>query len=206
RATKRGRMLHERRLTALDSSAPLLFIEAIPGSGKRAMPVAVAFLGGDEIDGADLDLLMRLLESGIRVIVASFDLSRVQELAGQRGVCSTTLGDRETWLTLGEVRVLVRGQGVTLSEDAVDALYNATLGHPGMILASLETMPVESAAGLVTRDRALAAFLSASCRCRGRGPMPWCSGSSPRRATARTRGSWSPRWCGRGSSTRRRRC
>src|SRR5699024_11847371 len=29
-----------------------------------------------------------------------------------------------------------------------------------MILASLETMPVESAAGLVTRDRALAAFLS----------------------------------------------
>ena len=30
-------MLHERRLTALDSSAPLLFIEAIPGSGKRAM-------------------------------------------------------------------------------------------------------------------------------------------------------------------------
>src|SRR5699024_5275244 len=155
RATKRGRMLHERRLTALDSSAPLLFIEAIPGSGKRAMPVAVAFLGGDEIDGADLDLLMRLLESGIRVIVASFDLSRVQELAGQRGICSTTLGDRETWLTLGEVRVLVRGQGVTLSEDAVDALYNATLGHPGMSLASLETMPVESAAGLVTRDRAL---------------------------------------------------
>ena len=153
-------MLHERRLTALDSSAPLLFIEAIPGSGKRAMlrrwedgggsrrgeirllfdarllpaesasrtrtfwralrhrlerdlpdlpvddvhledavpqglrqlrrPVAVALLGGDEIDGADLDLLMRLLESGIRLIVAGFDLSRVQELARQRGICSTT--------------------------------------------------------------------------------------------------------------------
>ena len=223
-------MLHERRLTALDSSAPLLFIEAIPGSGKRAMlrrwedgggsrrgeirllfdvrrlpaepanrtrtvwmalrhrlerdlpdlpaddalledavvrglrqlrrPVAVAFLGGDQIDETDVDLLERLLESGTRLIVAGFDLSRVQDLARQRGIYSSTLGDRETWLTLGEVRILVRGQGAALSEDAVDALYNATLGHPGMILASLEAMPVEAAAGLVTRDRALAAFLS----------------------------------------------
>src|SRR5699024_4118769 len=230
RTTRGGRMLHERRLTALDSSAPLLFIEAIPGSGKRAMlrrwedgggsrrgeirllfdvrqlpaesasrarmfwmalrhrlervlpdlpaddalledavvrglrqlrrPVAVAFLGGDQIDETDVDLLERLLEAGTRLIVAGFDLSRVQDLARQRGIYSSTLGDRETWLTLGEVRILVRGQGAALSEDAVDALYNATLGHPGMILASLEAMPVEAAAGLVTRDRALAAFLS----------------------------------------------
>src|SRR5699024_909018 len=127
-------MLHERRLTALDSSAPLLFIEAIPGSGKRAMlrrwedgggsrrgeirrlpaepasrtrmfwmalrhrlerdlpdlpvddalvedavlqglrqirrPVAVALLGGDQIDEHDFGLLARLLESGTRLIVA----------------------------------------------------------------------------------------------------------------------------------------
>src|SRR5699024_9237921 len=230
RTTRGGRMLHERRLTALDSSAPLLFIEAIPGSGKRAMlrrwedgggsrrgelrllfdvrqlpaepanrarmfwmalrhrlerdlpdlpaddalledavvrglrqlrrPVAVAFLGGDQIDETDVDLRGRLLEAGSRLIVAGFDLSRVQDLARQRGIYSSTLGDRETWLTLGEVRILVRGQGAALSEDAVDALYNATLGHPGMILASLEAMPVEAAAGLVTRDRALAAFLS----------------------------------------------
>src|SRR5699024_6067259 len=104
-------------------------------------PVAVAFLGGDQIDETDVDLLERLLESGTRLIVAGFDLSRVQDLARQRGIYSSTLGDRETWLTLGEVRILVRGQGAALSEDAVDALYNATLGHPGMILASLEAMP-----------------------------------------------------------------
>ena len=344
-------MLHERRLTALDSSAPLLFIEAIPGSGKRAMlrrwedgggsrrgeirllfdvrrlpaepanrtrtvwmalrhrlerdlpdlpaddalledavvrglrqlrrPVAVAFLGGDQIDETDVDLLERLLESGTRLIVAGFDLSRVQDLARQRGIYSSTLGDRETWLTLGEVRILVRGQGAALSEDAVDALYNATLGHPGMILASLEAMPVEAAAGLVTRDRALAAFLSGEAldqalpgfaeflavaarlprftmseaaaltspelaprhlsRVLGlsvgrmvwhgglrervfrwderirlvltrllppprEGPAPWWSGSSPRHGRAGTRSSCSPRWCGRGGSTRRRRC
>src|SRR5699024_3670474 len=136
-ADERGRMLHERRLTALDSSAPLLFIEAIPGSGKRAMlrrwedgggsrrgeirllfdarrlpaetasrtrmfwmalrhrlerdlpdlpvddalvedavlqglrqirrPVAVALLGGDQIDEHDFGLLARLLESGTRL-------------------------------------------------------------------------------------------------------------------------------------------
>src|SRR5699024_8757255 len=37
RTTRGGRVLHERRLTALDSSPPLLFLEAIPGGGKRAM-------------------------------------------------------------------------------------------------------------------------------------------------------------------------
>src|SRR5699024_7406442 len=123
-------------------------------------PVAVALLGGDQIDEHDFGLLARLLESGTRLIVAGVDLSLVQDLARQRGIYSSTLGDRETWLTLGEVRALVRAQGVTLSEESVDALYNATLGHPGMILASLAAMPVEAAAGLVTRDRALAAFLA----------------------------------------------
>src|SRR5699024_2516723 len=193
RATKRGRMLHERRLTALDSSAPLLFIEAIPGSGKRAMlrrwedgggsrrgeirllfdarllPAApasrtrtfwralrhrleralpdppvddvhreAAVLQGQAQDprpGAVARL--GLLGSVTGGIVAGSDLPRGRELAGQGGTCAATRGAGGTWRARGEVRALVRGQGATLSEDAVAALYNASLGHPGMILPRL---------------------------------------------------------------------
>src|SRR5699024_8554340 len=150
----------ERDLPDLPVDDALVEDAVLQGLRQIRRPVAVALLGGDQIDEHDFSLLARLLESGTRLSVAGVDLSLVQDLARQRGIYSSTLGGRETWLTLGEGRALVRAQGVTLAEESVDALYNATLGHPGMILASLAAMPVEAAAGLVTRDRALAAFLA----------------------------------------------
>ena len=223
-------MLHQRLLHALDSSASLLFIEAIGGSGKRTVlrqwedrggnqhgeirlrfdaqhlprsrarlfrilwmklrhrleqdladlpeddaqveeqvlagirgirrPLAVSIHGVGRVEEWVFEVMEALLDTGIRLLIAGADLTEPMLLAQRRGVYFSTLSDREVWLTLGETSDLVEQQGVHLSPEALTALYRATRGHPHMTLSSLENMPEESAAGIVTGTRAVATFLA----------------------------------------------
>ncbi|ATG53737.1 hypothetical protein CFK41_02295 [Brachybacterium ginsengisoli] len=222
-------MLHRRAVDALDASAPLLFFEAVHGSGKWTVlrqwesgagsrrselrllyrseglpatsagltrllwsslqhqlghdltdlpeddallddavarglrqirrPVAVAVHGVERLDDGAFDALMHLLGSGIRLILAGIDVSPLALRAQRRGVYYSMLRDRETLLTLSETRALVEERGAALTEMASKVLHEATTGHPGLIVTCLESLPVETTAGLVTRDRALMEFL-----------------------------------------------
>ncbi|HEX7350552.1 LuxR C-terminal-related transcriptional regulator [Brachybacterium sp.] len=222
-------MLHRRMVDALNSSAPLLFFEAVLGSGKWTVlrqwtdgadsdhneirllfraaglpttsaaltrmlwaslqhqlghdledlpeddalledavprglrrirrPVVVAIHGVEHLDHGAFDALVDLLAAGVRLILAGIDVSALRFRARRRGVYYSTLGDRETLLTLAETRSLIEEQGTVLSEEALGVLYAATLGHPGVILSCLSSLPVETAAGLLARDRALALHL-----------------------------------------------
>lgn len=222
-------MLHRRLLDALDSSASLLFIEAIDGSGKRTLlrqwedrggsrhgeirlrfnarrlptdpailtrmfwsalghrleqelpelpeddalleeavlrvmqqirrPIVVAIHGIDYFDAAAFTVVLRLLVVGVRLLIAGNDVTDLVRMVQQRGIYYSTLGDREVWFSLAETREVVEEQGADLTEDALAALHHATLGHPGMIVNSLATMPIETAHAVLTRDRAIAAFL-----------------------------------------------
>ena len=223
-------MHHQRLLDALDSSSPLLFMEAVHGSGKRTIlrqweassdhrhgeirlrfsarrlptdpaimvrmfwsslrhrlkielpalpeedsqieefavrhlgavrrPIAVAIQDAEQLTEGAFDIVVRLLDSGIRLILAGYDLTELTRMAQRRGHYSSKLGEQEVWLSLNETRALLEERGAGLSEDAVTMLYRATSGHPGMVLTSAATMPAETARSVVTRDRAISAYLA----------------------------------------------
>lgn len=222
-------MQHHRALGALDSSAPLLFLEAIQGSGSWTLlrqwedgsgnghgeirllfhasglpatpanlarmlwnslghqlgqdlgelteedalpdealqrglrqirrPLTVAVHGAEHLGDETFDVLVGLLGSGVRLIIAGTDVTALTLRAQRRDVYFTMLRDRELWLTLAETRGLVEEAGVALGDEALKVLYSCTLGHPGMIIACLTALPVETAAGLLTRERAFNEFL-----------------------------------------------
>lgn len=139
-----------------DAQAGELALQRLQGIRR---PVALAIHGADHLSEAVLEAVLRLLDAGFRLILAGGDVSTLVDIAQRRGLYYSMLRDRDVWLSLAETRALIEERGEDLSRDAAAALHEATQGHPGMIIASLDTMPVECAASVVTRDRALAAFL-----------------------------------------------
>ncbi|MEE1650233.1 helix-turn-helix transcriptional regulator [Brachybacterium sp. J144] len=236
-------MLHRRLLDALDAASPLLFLEAVPGSGRstvlrqwesRALPasgelrllfdarhvpflrrdrlqvllsalrhklgegagafcleeevlrdsplrflrdlgrpVSIGILEADHMPVEVFDAALALLPAGVRLLVVGVDVSPLVRRAEELGHYFTLLGETDVQLTLEETRALVAERGVELTEHAAATLRRATYGHPGMILSSLDALPVDSAAGLITRDRALAAFLMAGAG--NWGPAPFAA-------------------------------
>lgn len=127
---------------------------------KNRRPVAIAIYGADHLSDTAYGIVQNLLHAGVRLIIAGYDVAAQIAAAERRGLYFSVLGERDLWLTLGETRCLVEELGKALDHEALMALHEATEGHPGMIIASLESMPVECAAGVLSRDRALAAFLA----------------------------------------------
>jgi DNA-binding CsgD family transcriptional regulator len=110
-------------------------------------PMTLAIHEAEQLSAATLGVLLHVLDGGVRLVIAGYDLSHLRE------------EEREIWLDRSETHALLAERGTELSAPALTTLHHATLGHPGAILASLASMPIEVEAGLVTRDRALAAFL-----------------------------------------------
>lgn len=146
-------------LPELPEDDALLAEAALREMRRIRQPVAVAVHEADHLDAATFEVVLRLLRAGFRLIVAGYDLSHLATVARRRGQYYSKLEDRELWLTLGETRALVEELGIDSAECSLVALHHATGGHPGMILSSLASMPVESATGVVTSARAIAAFL-----------------------------------------------
>lgn len=223
-------MLRTQLLTALDSPLPLLFLEAVHGSGKRTVltqweqrghgrygeirllfdadrlptepadllrmfwpvlrkrlemslpqlpeddvqlgtivmrhlreirrPVAVAVLSADRLPTRTLSIILRLLDVGFRLVLAGSDLSEPLRLARERGLYFTQLDDRQIALTFAEVRELMEEQGLEPDDEAVAALYRASQGHPGLAATALRSLREECAAGAISRDRVVGAFLA----------------------------------------------
>lgn len=224
------RMLHQRLLDALDSSSPLLFIEAIPGSGKRTVlrqwegrddgrlgetrlrfeakrmppdpralartfwtalghrlrqrlpplpeqdarlaeavlgrlremrrPIALAVHDAESLDENTFELVLTLLDAGVRLIIAGSDLSLPMSVARRQGIYHSTLDDRDLRFTRVETDALIEEAGAELDSDAAAALHRATGGHPGTIMTCLTRLPIETAAGVITRERAAAVHLA----------------------------------------------
>ncbi|WP_127097475.1 helix-turn-helix transcriptional regulator [Brachybacterium saurashtrense] len=150
----------DRPLADLPEEDGLVEAAALGELRRLRRPVTLAIHAAEVLDESVFGLLLDLLGVGVRLIIAGNDLSEFMRSAQRREVYYWTLGDRELWLSREEARHLVEEQGVALTEEALTELYGATLGHPGMILSSLATLPVETSRGLVTRDRAISAFLA----------------------------------------------
>lgn len=222
-------MFHRRLLDSLDTSSPLLLLEAVYGSGTRTglrrweergghrdgelrmlfdarrlpaqpralvrllwsalrhrlshdlptlpeedaqleetvvqalrgirRPMTLAIREAEQLSATSLAVLLPVLDGGVRLVIAGYDLSHLRTELQSRELYYSTLEDHEIWLDRSETQALLAERGMELSATALTSLHHATLGHPGAILASLANMPVEVVAGVVTRDRALAAFL-----------------------------------------------
>ena len=122
-------------------------------------PMTLAIHEAEQLSARGLAVLLPILDGGVRLVVAGYDLGHLRAEVQARGIYYSTLDDRDVWLDRTEMHRLLAERGVELSAEALTSLHGATLGHPGAVLASLASMPVEVEAGLVTRDRALAAFL-----------------------------------------------
>lgn len=122
-------------------------------------PIGVAVIGAENLSSASFSHILSLLDVGMRLIISGVDVSHLAG-AQARGIYYSTLSDQDLAFTLEETRQFMAQKGAGATGAAAASMYRATLGHPAMISACLATMPVESAHGLLTRDRAIGAFLA----------------------------------------------
>jgi len=136
------------------------------GAALRAMrdvhaPIAVGLLGADNLDADTVDYLLQLCgaDQGPRLVVSGIDLVAVADAVRARQVPFHRLGDQDMSLSVDEIRELMSSHGFSDSREAAAAVRRATLGLPGAILAALDVLPHECATGVITSDRAMAAYL-----------------------------------------------
>ena len=158
--TLRHRISHDLPDLLEEEGEETMRLAALHDLTRIRRPMTLAIHHADQLHAENLSVLLYVLEAGARLVVAGSDLSHLLEEVRGRGLYYSRLVDGDVRLNRFETGMLLAERGVELGEAALTSLHRATLGHPGMVLASLESMPIDVENGLLTRDRALAAFLA----------------------------------------------
>jgi len=157
--TLRHRISHDLPDLPVEEDEEEIRLAALRALTRIRRPMTLAIHHADQLRAENLSVLLYVLEAGARLVIAGFDLSHLIEEVRRRDLYYSRLVDGDVRLNRFETGSLLSERGTELGAEALISLHRATLGHPGMVLASLESMPIEVENGLLTRDRALAAYL-----------------------------------------------